>query len=120
METQFILHILLSLGRFSTEIDLIQQSSLRASFRYAKLIGLNNDNQSLGQYSNSIFVKFIEEQLIYFPNSRSLIDSWITISGELFDNVIKKILFLLQICHLFNLQLSCNQMMRNVKNIFMK
>ena len=73
-------------------VDLVQKLiySNNHLFEHAKLIGLNNDNQSLDQYSNSIFVKFIEEQLIYFPNSRSLIDSWITISGELFDNVIKK------------------------------
>ena len=89
MGTQFLLHILLSLGRFITEIDLIQHESFRESFRYAKFIGIEDDDNSLQQYSNDVFVKFIEEQLIYFPNSRSTIDSWITIAAELFDNVIK-------------------------------
>ena len=86
--TQFILHILLSLGRYVTEIDLLHQVSLKESFRYAKLIGQNNDEDSLQLYSNNVFVRFIEEQLIYFPNSRSLIDDWITTAGELFDDVI--------------------------------
>ena len=89
MGCQFLLHILLSLGRFTTEIDLIQHESFRESFRYAKLIGNEDDDQSLQQYSNDVFVRFIEEQLIYFPNSRSIIDSWIIIAAELFDDAIK-------------------------------
>ena len=47
MGVQFLLHILLSMGRFSTEIDLMKHSSLRKSFMYAKLIGLNDDKESL-------------------------------------------------------------------------
>ena len=86
--TQFILHILLSLGRYVTEIDLLRQVSLKELFRYAKLIGQNNDEDSLQLYSNDVFVRFIEEKLIYFPNSRSLIDDWITTAGELFYDVI--------------------------------
>ena len=88
MPHQFILHILLSLGRFQTEIDLNQHTSLRNAFRYAKLIGLNNDEESLRQYSDKLFVRFVEEQLIFSPNSRQIIDTWIYASGELFDDVI--------------------------------
>ena len=86
--TQFILNILLSLVRYVTEIDILHQVSLKELFRYAKLIGQNNDEDSLKIYSNDVFVIFIEEQLIYFPNSRSLIDDCITTAGELFDEVI--------------------------------
>ena len=41
---QFIHHILISLGRFRTEIDLTMQPSIRESLRYAKLIGRSNDD----------------------------------------------------------------------------
>ena len=88
MGTQFILHILLSLGHFSTELDLILHPSIRESLRYAKLIGPNNDDESLQRYSNELLSLFISEQLIYFPNTRQLIDSWIISAGELFDEVI--------------------------------
>ena len=81
MGTQFILHVLLSLGRFSTEIDLLQHATLRDSFQYTKLIGHHNDVYSLEQLSNKMFTNFIENQSIYFPNSRSFIDGWITIVG---------------------------------------
>ena len=73
MGTQFILHILLSLGHYKTEIDLLQHVSLRESFCYAKFIGPENDDESLQNYSDRFFVLFIEEQLIYFPNSRSIL-----------------------------------------------
>ena len=43
MGNQFILHILLSMRRFETEVDLTLHESLRASLRYAKLIGPEND-----------------------------------------------------------------------------
>ena len=44
---------------------------------------------SLEQSSNKIFTNFIANQLIYFPNSRSFIDGWITTAGQLFNEVIK-------------------------------
>ena len=87
--TPFILHILLSLGHYKTEIDLLQHGSLRESFCYAKLIGPENYYESLQNYYDRFFVLFIEEQLIYLPNSRSIIDSLITITADLFNEAIK-------------------------------
>lgn len=46
MGPRFILHILLSLGEFDTELDLILHQTLRDSLIYAKLIG-PLDNESL-------------------------------------------------------------------------
>ena len=89
MGTQFVLNILISLGHYKTKIDLLQNGSLRESLCYAKLIGPENDDESLQSYSDQVFVLFIEEQLIYFPNSRSIIDSWITIIADLFNEAIK-------------------------------
>ena len=39
---KFILHVLLSMGRFTTEVELTMHSSLRESFRAAKLIEPEN------------------------------------------------------------------------------
>ena len=88
LQHQFILHLLLSFGRFETELDLVRHPTLRDSFRYAKLIGDNDDEESLKKYSDDIFVRFVEEQLIYFPNSRQQIDEWIQITGDLLDDVL--------------------------------
>ena len=85
MSHHFILHVLLSLGRFKTEIDLMNHPSLQDAFRYAKLIGTNEDEESLTRYSDNIFVRWIEEQLIYYSNSRQVIDPWIHSTAELFD-----------------------------------
>ena len=40
---QFIHHVMLSLGRFATEIDLTMHPTIRDSLRYAKLIGPSNN-----------------------------------------------------------------------------
>lgn len=88
MGVQFILYILLSIGFFSTEIDLIHHSSLHDSLRYAKLIGSSNDKDSLQSYSNDLLIKFIFEQLVYFPNYLRLIFHFIRAAADLFDSII--------------------------------
>ena len=66
---RFILHILLSLGEFETEIDLLLHQNLREAFRYAKLIGPEDDEASLKEYSSHLLRRYIEEQLVFSPNS---------------------------------------------------
>ena len=88
MSHQFNLHIILSLGIYSTEFDFLQRESLHDYFEYAIIIGNKDDMVSLQYYSNNVSVKFIEEQLGSSPYSIQIIYEWIQISGELFDEVI--------------------------------
>lgn len=84
----FILHILLSMGRFTTEIEMTVHQSLRECLRQAKLIGPLTDTDSLQQYSNTLLRRYISEQLKYFSNSRRLIMHWIDVAAAVFDSVI--------------------------------
>ena len=59
---------MLSLERYKTEINLCPNEKLRELFRYDKLIGPDNDEESLERYSYELFVLFIKEWLIYFFN----------------------------------------------------
>ena len=86
--SQFILHILLSLGHFSTEVDLLLHPNIRESLRYAKLIGPSNDPDMLQSYSDKLLHMFILEQLRYFPNSKRVLDTWIVTAGDLLDAII--------------------------------
>ena len=86
--TRFLLHLELSLGHFSTEYDLILHRTIRESLRYCKLIGANNDEDSLKLYSRELLRKYIEKQLVYFPNSTRVTDTWIVAAKELLDSVI--------------------------------
>ena len=88
MAPEFILHILLSMGRFHTEREILLQPSLRDSFKNAKLIGTETDDESLTSYSNGLMNKFFNQQLIYYPNGQRIIDSWIIHAGDLFDSII--------------------------------
>ena len=87
---QYIHHLLLSMGRFSTEIDLILHPTVRDALRYAKLIGSSNETNDLELYSNQLLYRWVEEQLQYFPNSRRVLAEWIVIAGELLDGIIVK------------------------------
>ena len=84
----FILHILLSMGRYDNEMEMTVQPSLRLCLREAKLIGPEDDIISLQKYSNDLLLRYITEQLKYFSNSRRLIIHWIEVAASVFDNVI--------------------------------
>ena len=60
----------------------------RQSLRYCKLIGPLDDHQSLEKYSRVLLKKYIEDQLVYFPNSANVLDQWIVTAGDLFHSVI--------------------------------
>lgn len=85
---QFIHHLLLSMGRFSTEVDLLLHPDIRSSLRYAQLIGPSNDPDDLAEYSNKLLYNWISEQLQFFPNTRRVLAEWIIIAGDLLDSVI--------------------------------
>lgn len=85
---QFLHHILLSMGHFSTEIDLTMHGSIRECLRNAKLIGEETDRDSLVDYSNRLLYRWIEEQLQYFHTSRRVFGELVVTAGELFDSVI--------------------------------
>ena len=51
---QFLLHIMLSLGKFDTELDLLLHPSLRESLRTCHLIGPSDKIEDLQEYSNKL------------------------------------------------------------------
>ena len=85
---QFILHILLKYGRFETEVDLTTHPSVRDSFRYAKLIGNNTDEQSLIAYSNNLLHKYIVEEVFEYSFSMKTKGKIMVQAHTLFRNVI--------------------------------
>ena len=85
---QFLLHILLSMGSFDTKIDLTLHETLRESLRYAKLIGPSNEPDDLTRYSNDLMLKYFKEQIVTFPNSKYVLQSWIVQAADIFDSII--------------------------------
>ena len=84
----FLLHIMLSMGEYETEIDLLKHVSLRECFRCAKLIGPGNTEDELEYYASKLTKDYIVEQLQYFPNSQKILDSWIIMANNIFRSVI--------------------------------
>ena len=88
MGSRFILHIMLSMGRYDTEYDLNLHRSLRESLRHCELIGDSNEPDELEKYSDQLLCRYIVEQLVYFPNGASVTDKWILNAKHIFDDVI--------------------------------
>ena len=86
----FVNHILLSMGSYNTDIDMMMKPSLRECFRSVKLIGDSNEEEALQSYSNSLLVRYIKEQVRYFPNSMKTICEIIVMAGIVLDSVIIK------------------------------
>ena len=52
MSLQFLNHIILSFGRYETDLDLSLHGSIIEQFWNEKLIGINDDEEYLHIYSN--------------------------------------------------------------------
>ena len=66
MGQELILNKSLSLGRFSTERNLILNDTIRGCCRNAKLICEGGDIESLWNYSNQVMNIFFNNQLVFF------------------------------------------------------
>ena len=88
MGFKFILHLLLLMGHFCLEHDLLHCGTLRESFRYAKLIGDSNEEEDLKQYSDNILKEYFIKHLCTYQNSHRVIGSWIVSAGEQLDSVL--------------------------------
>lgn len=85
---RFILHILLSMGRFDNEVNLLQHKSLRDCLRYAGLIGPSNDPDDLERYSNKLLYRYLKKQLFQMPKSKQILSGYTCTAGEVFDSII--------------------------------
>ena len=63
----FILNALLSLGRFSTECELLLNDTLRGCFRNVKMIMKEDDPEYLQNYSNQVMNMFLSIISLRFP-----------------------------------------------------
>ena len=85
---QFLTHILLSLGKYNTEIDVLVHPTIRDSIRYVGLIGDATDEDSLKQYSAKLLDKYIREQLVHYPNSLNKTEVFLSMAKRVFDDAI--------------------------------
>ena len=84
----FLIHIILPMGKYHTELDALCNQSFSQSFVNAKLIGDKTDIKSLKEYSRILTRKYIEEQVVYYPNSMSRTETYIVMAKGIFDDII--------------------------------
>ena len=89
------------MGRFKTEIDLLTHCNIK-ELKKCKLIGPNDDFESLQKYADNMLQTFIKEQIQYFPNSQRLIGMWIIATFNLRKLIIENSLQMYPKYHLYN------------------
>ena len=70
--TSFLFHVLLSMGRFGNELQLVCQPTICDCFVYANLIEVHNLSQSV----DNLLKRYILEQLVYYPISTRTFDKY--------------------------------------------
>ena len=84
----FLIHIILSLGKYETEIDALLHPFMRDCLREVKFIGTSTDEDSLRRYSSILTHKYICEQVVFYPNSLNNTETFIIMSKRVFDDAI--------------------------------
>ena len=85
---EFFVHIVLSLGRYKTEIDVLRNPSPRACFEKAGLIWSCNDMDSRRKYVDQLLLRYVTEEVVYFPSSIRKVDGIIVMANRVFEEII--------------------------------
>ena len=90
---RFIIHILLSMGRFQTECDLWGEPSLQLAFVKARLIPIeaieSENSRALDEAIDELLFRWITEQLRYYPIGSKKIDEYIVAAEQIFVAAIR-------------------------------
>ncbi len=89
--TAFLLHIMLVLGEYETELDFKCGTSMKGGLAKVKLLpaDYSNDRVSLEEYSNSILRRVILEILPVQPVSMNKLEEFIIKTKQLLDSVLQ-------------------------------
>ena len=81
-------HVILSLGNYKTELEALTHLISKDCLQEVGLIGNATDQESLKKYSGQLAKKYIENQLVYYPNSLSRAETFIVMAKRVFDDAI--------------------------------
>ena len=79
----FIIHIIFSLGKYKTDIDALTHKYLLDCLCVVCLIRPDTDEESLKHYSVKLACKYIEKQVVFYPNSLSRTETFIVMEKYL-------------------------------------
>ncbi len=68
--SKFLIHVLLSMGRYETEAQLLSHSNMQECFTHAELFDPKSPEESVTKLTK----RYVEEQLIHFPGGTTTFD----------------------------------------------
>ena len=84
----FLTHVVLSLGKYDTEVDALSHRSYRESFRASGLIGNSDELEDLRRYSRRLTRRYVLEQVVFYPVSVTRAEAIIVAAKKVFDDAI--------------------------------
>jgi len=84
----FLVHVLLSFGKYITEKDILLHRTSRECFRAARLVRDSDDVESLKEDAIMLMTRYIDEQLVFYPNSYRLSEVYLQASRQFFEDSI--------------------------------
>ena len=107
---KFIPQNIISLVWFEYKVDLTIHRNLREGLRYENVIVNEEDEKSYNSIHIVYWIEYFYEELIYFPNSYSCLETFITDEEYLFDEtIVKNSLTIRYIPHFINTELFVSQ-----------
>ena len=86
----FFVHLLLSLGSFTSELELFSQGSMKNAFIHARLFTASSDLKKQEQSVNELIQKYVTKQLVHLPAGTRTFDTELTTAFRLMRNFLLK------------------------------
>ena len=83
-----MVHVLLSMGQFETEFDLLAQPSMREAFVKSNLFHDHNTAEGRQQSCNILLKRFITEELAFYPVATRSFDYYLIQAKQIFHDVL--------------------------------
>jgi hypothetical protein len=87
---RFVIHLLLSMGCFDNEMNLLTHSTMKEAFEYAKLISSNiTDSNVLEEECKTLLKNYVLQQLVFQPCGTKQFDRFLVAASQVIKECIK-------------------------------
>jgi hypothetical protein len=86
--TRFLVHILLSMGQFETEFELLSEANMRAAFTKCSLFTNSVIREEQHESFLGLLKKYITEELAFYPVSTRSFDYYLVQAKQIFYDVL--------------------------------
>lgn len=84
----FFIHVVLSLGKYKTEIDALMSGGLHQCFQKTRLIGKSDNEALLEEYKGHLLQRYILKQVVHLAHSLRKVESNIAQAPQVICDIV--------------------------------